>query len=105
MRGNFVLPFRSLGVLCYLCDLLFKTFPQLCGPQIDASDTRGARREKVLSLFQEIFSHPAGKEFVFPPGKPFPPARSWLCVRDAAEHPTDPEREDQTRSIFHFPPF
>jgi hypothetical protein len=50
-------------------------FLQLYGPQLNASGTRGARREKVFSLFQKIFSHPAGKEFAFPPGKLYPPDR------------------------------
>ena len=30
-------------------------------------------RETRLSLYQEIFSHPAGKKLFFPPGKVFPP--------------------------------
>jgi hypothetical protein len=52
-----------------------------------AGDTLGRSRSGILglirepdqsaagtsSLYQEILSHPAGKEFVFPPGKLFPP--------------------------------
>jgi hypothetical protein len=79
-------------------------FPQLYGPQINASGTHGARREKVFSLFQKIFSHPAGKEVRFPAGKVLP----------AGEAPERRCRQAMSRrspsagiraSIFYFPPF
>src|SRR5580700_6810063 len=47
--------------------------PGQVGPP--ARKRRSARRVKLSSLYQEILSRPAGKNFVYPPGKLYPPDR------------------------------
>jgi hypothetical protein len=99
------LRFQQFGVLRDLCDLLFKTYLQLCGPQTNAFKTRAEPGGKESSpYFRKSFPTPPGKSSVFPAGKLFPPARN-LAVCKERPNVVRISSARIGRALFHFPPF